>query len=159
MFNDPVPDDQAGPESVPATPPRPTLRAQIGASVRDGALRTPFGGLSPVSDEALITAIEDEAEQINPIADIETIPLDQRTLSMGIDKQRSVVVAQITGVIPLTVERYRVVGESAVASQFLVVVGDETSPFSLPALVTRLDYHNRDGSSPLDDDEDMPAAG
>lgn len=155
-----------GPEGEVPAPPKAPLRVTRGAIVQDGVLQTPYTAMengslrtrfepSDMSDESLVSEIEQLARSLDPMRSMEDTPIDMRALVTSVPRKRSLVVALITGVRPLTVELYRSKGDAtALGATRLPFSPGVENPFSLPSLVARWDYRRPDGGDPLAPEED-----
>ncbi|MFG0327212.1 MAG: hypothetical protein ACF8SC_08130 [Phycisphaerales bacterium JB037] len=118
------------------------------------------------ADERLPDAIFAAAKGIDPTADPETIPLEERAFAVALPTARSVLVGVINRDAPLTLEQYRLTARY-LAQQVRVNELIEASPgdpatrniidvlfavYGKEALVDRYEYEARD-----DDETDQPA--
>lgn len=95
-----------------------------------------------INQETLREGVLDIAENLDPLTPVDETPLAARTVSVTAPNSRGVVIAQVVGLSPLTIETYRTVAESdvreALGSEFSEVTPDlEIMPFSFDALADR----------------------
>ncbi len=166
LFNDPPaeedpigPDpDPDGDEAAEDDPPRTPLVVQSGTRVVGDRIERRFGGASDISEPELVERLDDMAAALDPLTPMDEQPVEQRTVAMALPKRLGVAVAKITGMRPLTVEEYRTAGIAAAARSPIASVS-ALEAFSLEAMVERLNVRDRDGGSPLDDEEQTASAG
>ncbi len=159
LLNEQENENTVGPDAEPlGRPSKPPLRVTRGARVTRGKIQTRFGGTAEINDPGLVEQIHAIGESLDPLRPIEEVPVEKRTISAPVPKKRMVVVARITGVRPLTIERFRAEGDAIAANAAaLPFTAGEDNPFSLRAMVDRWNYRKPDGSDPLKRDDEIPA--
>ncbi len=151
-------EETVGPEPQLSRSPKPPLRVTRGAKVTRGQVQTRFGGVAEINDPDLVQQIHERGDSIDPLRPIDEVPPEDRMITAPVPRKRMIVITQITGVRPLTIERFRAEGDAIAANAAtLPFTAGEDGPFSLRAMVTRWNYRKPDGSDPLTRDDEGAA--
>lgn len=110
-----------------------------------------------VNDEAFRKAVLEVAAKIDPLSDVSKLNLADRTVVAALPKSQGVVVATITAVSPLTLERFRA-NEQQTARMLLNKENSSLAddPYSLPRLEERLKVEYMDGRKDEGEKKDQP---
>jgi hypothetical protein len=106
------------------------------------------------------TALFDQARVLGVLTPATPDNMALRTVAVAIPKSRTLVIAQVTGVDPVTVEALRNI-RPAMSDNFIVdelMEGDGGMPYTLDALKTRLGYKDTRPQDPATTPETAPPA-
>lgn len=169
MFEPEAPETpEAEDDAEEPTPPAPLNPVQTRKRIELGEFSTSAPGTELDTDpvrEALLPIID----SLDPLLPIDQKPIEARTVIVPVPVKRGVVVAQVVGLNPLTLEQYRGLSQddvqSALSAEFAATESErEDLPFSLASLKRRLGFRfaDRDADEqPAESDEkaEVPDAG
>ncbi len=151
------PTEDAELEGEDDSPPRPRILVQRGSRVVADRIEGRLGQAGEIDEPELVERIEQMRDALDPLVEMDGQSLELRTVAFALPKRLGVAVVQISGMRPLTVERYRTEGIAAAAGGPMASI-NALEAFSLEAMVKRLNVRDRDGSSPLRDEDQTASA-
>lgn len=117
--------------------------------------KTEVGGNDPrLKTDSFRDAVWMKAGVIDPLKPITSVPVENRTFHVELPGSLALAVCQISGYEPLTIERYRMIGEQLVRNEQVrelskTFSANSAGPFSIPSLTERLGFRmiRRDSES------------
>lgn len=149
----PAPQGEAGAEGQPQPPEvSDEVRFTTQGASQEGLM------IDELSHEAVLDAVLDAAEQIDPAAPIDQIDPAQAIVAQPVDKELGVAFVRILAPRPVTREDFRAAAMAytqIVMGREMEALAIEDHPFSFPSLRDRLGYIDLDRGR----DEDAPPEG